>query len=279
MLIDQSLSEAVIALQRHDLAPELRELADEAARLLGDGRDGEARALVEKAEALIALSEGAAAPAGNGNASVKVNGSRGPALQAIIAPLAAKLATGFTGVLTSVLEDIHHYTGDQIQVVAKSLQEHIEHMEIALRDVAGVGERLEQLANEQHANIQGVQQGQEELWAAVRALQQADQGQIESIARVAATADELSNHMVNHVEAVASRFVSIEERVNALDRFAQEMPLQIEGIVARLDGQTETLRHLEQRQMQRVSTLNQVLDSLARLKEPESADLSLPAVA
>ena len=271
MLPDQSLSEAVVALQRLDLAPEARELADEAGRLLGEGRDGEARALVEKAEAWIAPTTGAAA--GNGN------DSRRPALQAIIAPLAAKLATGFTGVLTSVLEDIHQYTGGQIQAVAKSLQEHIENMETALREAAGLGERLEQLANEQQANLQGVQQGQEELWAAVRALQEGEREQNESISRVAEAAGELSNHLANHADAVTSRFAAMEERVTALDRFAQEMPAQIESVVARFDGHTATLRLLEERQAQRVATLNAVLDSLAGLREQETAEMGLPAVA
>ena len=279
MLSDQTLSEAVFTLQRHDLAPEVREVVDEAARLLGEGREGEARALVEKAEALIALGNGSGVTSGKTNGAVAGNASSGPVLESLIAPLAAKLATGFTGVLTSVLEEIHHYTGDQIQAVAKSLQDHIEHMQGALRDVAGLGERLEQLANEQHAGLQSVQQGQDELWTAVRALQAAGSEQNDSIAHVCAVTQELSNHLVNHVDAVASRFAAMEDRIAALDRFAQEMPAQMETIVARLDGQTETLRMLEQRQTQRVSTLNQVLDSLARLREPEAAEVGLPAVA
>jgi septal ring factor EnvC (AmiA/AmiB activator) len=78
---------------------------------------------------------------------------------------------------------------------------------------------------------------------------------------------------------VASRFAAMEERLTALDQFAQDIQPQLDTIAARLDGQTETLLHLEQRQVQRVATLNQVLDSLARLREPEPAEVGLPAVA
>lgn len=279
MLSDQNLSEAVFTLQRHDLAPEVREVVEEAARLLGEGREGEARALVEKAEALIAMARGSDTTAGKVNGAVTGNGNRAPMVEALIAPLAAKLATGFTGVLTSVLEEIHHYTGDQIQAVAKSLQDHIAQMQTALRDFAGVGERLEQLANEQHAGLLSLRQGQDDLWTAVRALQAADGEQNESIARVSSTTEELSNHLVIHVDGVASRFAAMEERLMALDQFAQDIQPQLDTIAARLDGQTETLLHLEQRQVQRVATLNQVLDSLARLREPEPAEVGLPAVA
>jgi DNA repair exonuclease SbcCD ATPase subunit len=279
VLSDQNLSEAVFTLQRHDLAPEVREVVEEAARLLGEGREGEARALVEKAEALIAMARGSDTTAGKVNGAVTGNGNRAPMVEALIAPLAAKLATGFTGVLTSVLEEIHHYTGDQIQAVAKSLQDHIAQMQTALRDFAGVGERLEQLANEQHAGLLSLRQGQDDLWTAVRALQAADGEQNESIARVSSTTEELSNHLVIHVDGVASRFAAMEERLMALDQFAQDIQPQLDTIAARLDGQTETLLHLEQRQVQRVATLNQVLDSLARLREPEPAEVGLPAVA
>jgi DNA repair exonuclease SbcCD ATPase subunit len=279
VLSDQNLSEAVFTLQRHDLAPEVREVVEEAARLLGEGREGEARALVEKAEALIAMARGSDTTAGKVNGAVTGNGNRAPMVEALIAPLAAKLATGFTGVLTSVLEEIHHYTGDQIQAVAKSLQDHIAQMQTALRDFAGVGERLEQLANEQHAGLLSLRQGQDDLWTAVRALQAADGEQNESIARVSSTTEELSNHLVIHVDGVASRFAAMEERLMALDQFAQDIQPQLDTIAARLDGQTETLLNLEQRQVQRVATLNQVLDSLARLREPEPAEVGLPAVA
>jgi DNA repair exonuclease SbcCD ATPase subunit len=279
VLSDQNLSEAVFTLQRHDLAPEVREVVEEAARLLGEGREGEARALVEKAEALIAMARGSDTTAGKVNGAVTGNGNRAPMVEALIAPLAAKLATGFTGVLTSVLEEIHHYTGDQIQAVAKSLQDHIAQMQTALRDFAGVGERLEQLANEQHAGLLSLRQGQDDLWTAVRALQAADGEQNDSIARVSSTTEELSNHLVIHVDGVASRFAAMEERLTALDQFAQDIQPQLDTIAARLDGQTETLLNLEQRQVQRVATLNQVLDSLARLREPEPAEVGLPAVA
>src|SRR5690349_12246366 len=52
MTADQLLQEAIIELQKRDLTPETRHVVDEAARLLLDGRDIEARALIEKAQAI-----------------------------------------------------------------------------------------------------------------------------------------------------------------------------------------------------------------------------------
>lgn len=271
MLTDQTLPEAVIALQRLDLAPETRKVVEEAARLLGDGREMEARALVEKAEALVSRRPNGNGTASNGNSqgTGKTNGIAAQGPQAMIAPIAAKLAAGFAGVLSNVLEDVHHYTGDQIQAVARAIEERIGTMQSALRNVSTVGERLEQVAAEQQTQIQAVQRTQEEIWGAVRALQRSEQDQNACMSRMAATSEALSSRVAAQTDAVASRFAAVEERIGVLDRVTQEMQPQISNVIARLDRQTEALRAIEQRQAQRVSTLNQVLDSLVRLKEPE----------
>lgn len=285
MMTEQNLAEAIIAMQRRELMPATRQVVDEAARLLGEGREMEARALVEKAEALAAQANGTNGTSStNGTVMIskgtgRVKVSQGWAPQGIVAPLAAKLAAGFTEVLTNVLDDVHRYTGDQVQAVANALDEHIQNMETALRHAAGVGERLEQLATEHEANLRVVQQGQEELWGAVRALQHADQEQVASITRVCAATEEITHELARHVDAVAARFDHVDQRLSLLDRLMQEVPSQFSGVMSRLDRHTEALRVLEQRQTQRVSTLNQVLESLARLKEEEPAELAMPALA
>jgi len=148
-MTDLSLPETVIALQRLDLLPETRQVVEEAARLLQDGREMEARALVEKAEALAAQASNKAK--GNGNGNGHGNGkfneeTRGAG--AMLGPIAEKLATGFTAVLTGVLEDIYHHTGDQVQVVASVLEERIHGIEESLQKAKTFEERLEHLAGE-----------------------------------------------------------------------------------------------------------------------------------
>lgn len=279
MLTEQSLSEAVILLQRQDLAPETRDVVDEAARLLIEGREGEARALIEKAEALASLEQVSGEAVAQAS-TVPPEKPASPALQEIVAPLAARLTEGFTGLLTGILEEIHRYAGDQIQGATNSLQQHIDELDSAICDLVVVGERLEARSNEHQTRFDGTQRAHEELRGAVATLQQSDEEQTEAIRRVIHVTDELSNHLAEQVEASASRFVSVEERVGVLEQFAQDMPERISILAARLDGQTETLRFLEQRQAHRVSTLNQVLDSLARLREPETPELAaMPAVA
>jgi hypothetical protein len=247
-MTDLSLPETVIALQRLDLLPETREVVEEAARLLQDGREMEARALVEKAEALAAqASNGKRNGNGNGNGHGNGNDSGDRRWAGtMIAPIAEKLATGFTAVLTNVLEDIYQHTGDQVQIVASVLEARIHGIEEALHHNDTVEERLEQLAAEHRA----LRQAQEETSSAVNLWQQA---------------------------GLESRIAAVEERVTGIDQVVRDLQPQVTTVLTRLDRQTDTLRSLEQRHAQRVSALNQVLDNLSRLREEEPApESSLP---
>jgi len=247
-MTDLSLPDTVIALQRLDLLPETREVVEEAARLLQEGREMEARALVEKAEALAAQASHAK-PNGNGNghgkgASHDIGDSRWAG--AMIGPIAEKLATGFTAVLTSVLEDIYQHTGDQVQVVASVLEERIHGIEEAVQKTSTFEERLEQVAAEQHVLRQAHDEtsGAIDLW---------------------------------HQAGLESRLAAVEERVTGIDQIVRDLQPQVSTVMTRLDRQTDVLRSLEQRHAQRVSALNHVLDNLSRLREEEPApENSLP---
>jgi uncharacterized coiled-coil protein SlyX len=247
-MTELSLPETVIALERLDLLPETRQVVEEATRLLQEGREMEARALLEKAEAL-AVQVGTGKPNGNGNG--QGNGrshdsSDNRRAGAMIAPIAEKLATGFTAVLTSVLEDIYYHTGDQVQVVASALEERIHGVEEALRKTSTVEARLEQLAVEQQALRQAhdMTSGTVDLW---------------------------------HQAGLESRLAAVEERVTGIDQIVRDLQPQVTTVLTRMDRQTDALRSLEQRQAQRVSALNHVLDNLSRLREEEPAqESSLP---
>jgi uncharacterized coiled-coil protein SlyX len=249
-MTELSLPETVIALQRLDLLPETRQVVEEAARLLQDGREMEARALVEKAEALAAqAANGKANGNGKGHGHGNGNGHDSGDIRwsgAMIAPIAEKLATGFTAVLTSVLEDIYQHTGDQVQIVASVLEERIHGIEEAVQKTNRVEERVEQLAAEQQA----LRQAHEETSGAVGLWHQA---------------------------GLESRIAAVEERVTGIDQIVRDLQPQVTTVMTRLDRQTDVLRSLEQRHAQRVSALNHVLDNLSRLREEEPApENSLP---
>jgi len=164
------------------------------------------------------------------------------------AVLASKLAAGFADVVTGILEEIHRYAGEQVRIVARSLEDQIR-------------------------------QSQDELWGAVRGLREADEAQCNSVEQVSAEIHELSHQLSSQVDAVASRFEAVEKRASVLEWLVHEIEPQLSRAIAEVDAHTGALRTLEQRQTQRVATLNQVLDSLAKLKEQETPELAAAAQA
>ena len=278
-LSEHDLSETVIALQRRNLTDETRQVVDEAARLLAEGREGEARALVEKADALADQQD-------TGHRTITTSGRSVPVPEAVIAPLAARLAEGFTSLLTSVVMELHQYTASQVQAANEAVEDHIEELDAALDDVVSVAERLDQRANEHQTSLGEIRDAQGamhdvqgEMWEAIQSLQLTSHEHQESLAGFASAKEELARQVSSQADTAASRFTTLEERMSLLDRQVEQMPAQFSDILARLDTHTEALRLLEHRHARRVSTLNEVLDSLGRLKELESPDRALAAFA
>ncbi len=233
-MTDVSLADAVAALQRMNLTFEMRQVVEEANHLLHEGKEIEARALVEKAEALwIQRSHEVAGK--NPNPAASANSK--------IAPIAEKLAAGITAVLTSVLEDLQRYTGDQMREVAAVLEARVHGVEAALCEVPRLGQRVELLATGYEGRILALEHTREQTAGALRRFEEGGYDQ---------------------------RLRSVEERLGVLDGLTGELQSQLAHTLSRLDQQTDTLRSLEHRQAQRVSTLNQVIDTIARLREQET---------
>lgn len=220
----RSLSDALISLQRQDLSPLARQTVEEAVALLGTGREMEAHALLEKAQALAALGS-AARP------ESKSNGSHQPGSSA--EQFAARLAADITGVLTRAIQELQHYSAEQTQTLALTLEKRIRTLEDGVRPLAGLPERCDQLAQGFAAQF----------------------------------------------ESLTARLDSHEERFAAIDRMAQEFAAVFAGANERLDRHSEMLRAIEQRHARRAAVINDVLGTLAKLREQNETQPAAEAAA
>lgn len=150
-MTDISLAEAVLILQRMDLAPETQQVVEEAGRLLQEGREIEARALVEKAEAL------AAQRSQNRNGSHAKESSDANPVD-LIARIAEKLSAGFTETLAGVLEDVYQLAADQAHATGRALEDRICEIEARFVDLPRLEDRIEQIAEEHGSRIQAVEE-------------------------------------------------------------------------------------------------------------------------
>jgi len=202
----QTLPDLLIALQHQELPPIARQVVEEAAFLLGEGREMEAAALVEKAQALA-------------NVAAKTNGAHRDDGSA--EHFAARLAADITGVLTRAIQELQHRSAEHAQALTLALERRIAALENDLRKVA------------------------------------VD----------AARADEMAQSVAIQVEAVLSRLVAHEDRLEALDRVTADLTATFAEANQRLDRHTEILRGIQQRQVHRAAVLNELVGTIAKLKE------------
>jgi chromosome segregation ATPase len=239
------------------LTAETRHLVDEAAQLLANGRDIEARALVEKAQA-IAVPD--AHPSnGTTKGTGPVTGEK--VEQTIISRVSIRLAQAITTALTEAVDDLHLNFGAQMKEVARSLEDRLTGIASQLQALPLLHERVERIEQDETARARAAQERWEGLSASVVSLQEADHGR-----RV--EAEHFSRSVAVELEMMSARVAAHEERLEALNHFVQDLSLKVLSVVEQIDHQTEALRTMQEHQAQRAAALNAVLDGIAALREP-----------
>jgi hypothetical protein len=137
-------------LQRKEMPGETRRLVEEAAQLLGDGREIEARALVEKAQAIASIGghpsgghTGAAAVVAVAPAPI-TNGAPAPSLEeAGLQQFAAKLSAGITAALTNALMDVQRYAAEEARKLARAVEARVDKIAGEIRALRETDEQLD----------------------------------------------------------------------------------------------------------------------------------------
>ena len=208
MTAEQVLQEAIIDLQRQDLGGDTRRLVEEAAQLLADGRDMEARALVEKAQAITSR---AYTRAGAGS---KADLAEFSAIERIAARMTHSVVNAFIEALSELQRD----SAGQMKLMASALEERIN-------------ERIEQEAKSRAASIV--------------TLEESDR-------------------------AVSARVAAHEEQLSVLSRVVENLSPKVHSAMEQIDQHTALLRAIQERHAHRAAALNEVLDTIARLREPKA---------
>jgi chromosome segregation ATPase len=268
MTADQLLQEAIINLQKQGLCAEARHSVDEAAQLLADGRDIEARALVEKAQAITVADVHSKT-----NRVTKVSGPMaGERMEpTIISRISGVLAQGITNALTEVIEELHLNFGAQMKDVVSSLEDRLTDITSQLKALSHLHERVERIAEEETARASAAQERWDRLSATITSFQEADHAR-----RV--VAEQFSRDVSGELETISSRVTAQEERIEALNRLVQDLSPKVISGAEQIDRHTDLLRSMQEHQSQRVAALNEVLDAMTKLREPKPlANVSAPA--
>jgi len=254
MTTDQVLQDEIIHLQKRDLALETRHLVEEATQLLAEGREMEARALVEKAQAIT----GNCAQNGTVLAAV-CNGAAAaaPVESRISSRISSRLALDVSASLTQAIEDLQHYFQGQMSEAVASLEGRLNQ---AGEELCALKQKLERAEQEQAARSTASREQWDRLSASITSLEETDRAHWDE-------SQQLSRNVSGALETISSRVIAHEERFDALDRVLQDLSPKVHSAIEQIDRHTEMFRSMHERQAHRAAALNEVLDSIARLRE------------
>ncbi len=251
---ETGIAEAIAKLRRQNLELETSHLVDQAEQLLDIGRHIEARALVEKAEAL------AASPARAGAADS-------------VEQMASQIATELSDVLTRILRELQRYSGEQARLVVRAIEERTAAMEGELRRFADLPNRLDETASSHAARLGTIDDRCALLFEGLANLQQADRERGTRLNAVAESTQELAANITRQMEALAGRVSGHDEQVQTLDRSTRELAAKIDGFHERADRLTGMVQRLQERHAHRAAVLSEVLGNIARLREQAAGEI------
>jgi chromosome segregation ATPase len=300
---DRNLEEAIFQLQKLNTENGVKQLVEEAAQLFSKGRNIEAGALVEKAEAIVAKSgtppaanRHCSAPAGHSDQikaeeRLKVDERTRVDEQAIV-NMAGKLADGLSKILTGAFQELERHIIGESHKISTSLEQQLHRLQATIDSLVQLRVKFEQLTeavSEQKEANAAIAQKRDQASGQVTALEEnvsrhetelgALRGETTTLRAEAAAlrtdtgllrseAREFSTVTAQQIEGVAARLGLHQEELTGLKSTVSEISRKVTGILERLDRQAEVIRSLNETQTRRTAALDELLGVLTRLKAP-----------
>jgi chromosome segregation ATPase len=308
-MTDRNLEDAIFQLQKLNTENGVKKLAEEAAQLLANGRQIEASALMEKAEAMIAAKSGKATPPVNSHSSTPVIPQEKPKVEErakvdeqAMMNMAGKLADGLSKILLGAFQELERHIVGESRKISASIEQQLGRLQATVESFAQLQTKFEQLTaavSEQRSAGASVVQKYEQISTSVTALEEVstrhekEMGAIrtESTAlRVEATSlraetgalrgettalrnesKDFSTVITHQMDGLSARIGLHQEELGGLKTTISEISRKVSGFIERIDRQGEVLRALNETQVRRAAALDEVLGVLTRLKAPAEA--------
>jgi len=305
-MTDRNLEEAIYQLQKLNTENGVKKLVDEAAQLLANGRQIEAGALMEKAEAMIAAKSGKPIFALNHHSSTPVSNQekpkveeRGKVDEQAMANMAGKLADGLSKILMGAFQELERHIVDESRKISTSIEEQLGRLQATVQSFTQLQAKFEQLTetvSEQRSTGTSIVQKYEKISTSFAALEEVSTRhekeigaiRVESAAvRTEATAlraetgalrgettalrneaKDFSTVITHQMDGLAARIGLHQEELGGLKTTVSDISRKVSGFIERIDRQGEVLRSLNDTQLRRAAALDEVLGVLTRLKAP-----------
>jgi methyl-accepting chemotaxis protein len=266
-VVERNLEEEVYRLQKLGLAPDMREVIDEAARVLGEGRHIEAAALLEKAEAMRRAAE--SLPKATEAAALASGPAPGPGADIALASTIDKLAYGLACTLTMAVRDLEAHIAAEARKVGDALGQRLEVLQAGMEHLAVLKPKLDDLnqaiAEQRHAGLL-VEEKCQQLTDLTASLQETDARHEAELGALRSETRETSLTISGRIDSLSGELGVQQQSIGEVRSALTDVSVRTDSLVERLDGQAEAIRSLYANSAQREAALDQLMEALTRLK-------------
>lgn len=269
---DHSLEERIYNLQKSNLSPNARQILEEAAQLLGDGRHIEASALVDKAEAVT--SSPSAGESGRTGAPIGYGDREAAKVRPLVARLVSDIGAGLTKVLVGAIEDLEHHIMGETRSLTSAFSQRLDKIQATIECFQPIAERLDMLVQAGAA----VEEKYERLAAATVSLKEADSRHEAEIGALRNQIQGLSASSRNRMDEICQRVDQQERLISTANLITAELTAKIAAAAERLERQASAIRVVHQAHQQRATALDQVAEVLGRMRPTEEISQAVAAI-
>jgi archaellum component FlaC len=257
-MTDRSLEDAIFHLRRSNPDQSVQKVVDEAAKLMAQGRQIEAGALIEKAEAMSGV---------NGrveeNVRAEANGhAHENSQEKVMNRINEKLAGSLAEVLAGAFHELEQHMMDEGKKLTQSFQHQIDKLQTTVESLGALKESLSSLADtvSQHKAATASQEQHNKLAAEVAQLHKGESRHDADIADIRHKAGQMAAEINKHQAELAALKTAVTDRSE-----------KIISMIETIDKQSEVIRSLNEAETRRAAALEQALGVFAQLSTPLKA--------
>jgi chromosome segregation ATPase len=279
-MTDRNLEEAIFEMQRLNTEDGVKRLAEEAARLFAEGRQIEAGAVMEKAEAIMTVRAGKPVPA-HGSSSHLTRPKpeeRTKVDEQAMANMAAKLADGLSKILTGAFDELERHIVGESRKISTSFDQQLDRLQATVSSLEQLRAKFEHLSDavsEVRSSVAASSQKLDQFSTSMAAVDETSARHDKEIGAVRGETTALRNEakdyatvVAHQMDALSARLGLHQEDLTGLKSTVAEISRKVAGFGERIDRQGEVLRALTDSQAKRAVAFDELLGVLTRLKAP-----------
>jgi uncharacterized phage infection (PIP) family protein YhgE len=287
-MTDRNLEEAIFELQRLNTENGVKRLAEEAAQLFAEGRQIEAGAVMEKAEAMLAIRSGKPpGPAVSSHVTHPKSEERPKADEQVMANMAAKLADGLSRILTGAFEELERHIIDESRKISTSFDQQLDRLQASVHSLEQLQAKFEHLSDtvsELRVSAAATSQKQDQFSTSMAAVEETsarhdkELGALRGETTALRTeAKDYATVVAHQMDALSARLGLSQEDLTGLKSTVAEISRKVAGYGERMDRQGEVIRAITDSQAKRAVAFDELLSVLTRLKAPAETAIAAGA--